>query len=268
MQVFEFTDYRAFIKAKIKAMPRGGHGQRARMAAAMQMHTTSVSQMFRGTKDLSLEQAARLSIHFGLSELESDYFLNLVELERAAGPELREVLKKRLAKIKKQALNLSNLVPKDRVLSETERSVFYSNWFYSAIRLTCSLPGCRSVEQIAERLGLSRTIVNEALEFLLSSGLVIKKDDGFHLGPKRTYIDTSSTLVFRHHSNWRLKAIECFEKMDNNRDLALTAPMTLSPTDVPRIRQILTEAIEKIMKINTESESKELHFLNIDWLKL
>ena len=268
MSIFDFSDYKLFVLTRIKAMPSHGRGELTRIASSVQMHTTSISQVFRGDKQLTPEQAAKLCVHWGMTELESEYLVTLVELERAGNSELKVVLKKRKAKLLEQSNNLVNRVPKDRVLSEADRSQFYSQWYYSAIRLLCDIPEYRSIDLLSTKLGLSLETVSEALQFLRTTGLIVEDQGVFKMGPKRTYLDATSPLISRHHINWRLKAIESYRQMDIAKDLALTAPMTLARADVVKVRDILVETIEKIMALNSRSDSEDLHFLNIDWLRI
>jgi hypothetical protein len=154
------------------------------------------------------------------------------------------------------------------VLSELDRNRFYSSWHYSAIRLLCDIPEHRTPERIAERLDISLKRVNEALEFLISCGLVIEENGEMKMGLKRTFLEAPSPLSARNHTNWRLKSIERLEKLDLKRDLVLTAPMTLSRADALQIRKKIVEFIEETMKLDSDSKSEELHLLTIDWLKI
>jgi len=268
MSVFNFENYKPFVREKIAAMPLRGRGEFQRMAASMQMHTTTVSQVFRGEKDLTLEQAAKLCRHWGLTSTESDYFLNLVELERSGADELKDIVRDRLKRLRDQSHDLSNRVPKDRVLSADDRNRFYSSWMYSAIRLLCDIPEFQNPDRIADRLGLPPSLVNDSLQFLLSKGLVEQKGGNLKLGAQRTYLEASSPLIARHHSNWRIKAMERYEKIDAKRDLVFTSPMTVAKKDAQVIREKIAVFIQEIMKLNADSESEALHFLNIDWLEL
>ena len=249
-------------------MPAKGRGEFQRIAIALRMHTTSVSQVFRGTKDLSPEQGVLLCQHFGLTEIETDYLTNLIELARAGTAALKEVLGKRLVHLRLRAQDLSARLPKDRVLSESDKNRFYANWYHSAIRLLCDIPEYRNVDYISSRLRLPLRTVNETLAFLLSTGLCIEEEGTIKMGVKRTFIENTSPLISRHHANWRLKCIENLDRLDIERDLALTAPMTLSREDVAKIRAVLIDAIETVMRLNTPSPSEELHCLNIDWFKV
>jgi len=268
MSIYEFKEYKAFVTQKVRSLPKNGHGEFQKIAKILGMHTTSISQVFKGDKELSLEQAAKLCAYFTLSELESDYFINLVELARAGTRELKFIIEKRLDKIRLQAEDLSNRVPKDKILSEADKSKFYANWYYSAIRLLCDIPNLNNVNSIAKHLQIPLQTISEAMQFLLEIGLCIEENGVLKMGLKRTYLDSRSPLIARHHANWRLQAIERYDSMDQQTDLAFTCPMTLSEEDAKKIREILLAKIEEIMKVNADSPSEQLRVLNIDWLKI
>lgn len=267
MNIFNYTNYKLYVNERIKTLPKRGHGEYLRIAKFIGLHTTSVSQIFKGNKDLSLEQAAKLAQYFGLSELESDYFLNLVEFEKAGNAELKVLIEARIRKIKNHSLDLVNRIPKDKILSDSEKAKFYSLWYYSAIRLLVDVPEYQNRELIANRLGLSLKTVNESIDFLLSMGLLEYEDIKLKVGLKRTFIESSSNLVARHHINWRLKTIERFDTLEHLKDFVFTSPMTISIEDGMKIRELLSQTVEKIMKLNSSSKSEDLYILNIDWLK-
>jgi uncharacterized protein (TIGR02147 family) len=268
MDIYSYTDYKKYSIDRVKMMPKRGHGEFQRIATQLGMHSTSVSHVFKGSKDLSLEQASKLCLHWGLSELESDYLISLVELARAGTLDLRKIIELRLKKIRISATNLVHRVPKSQPLSESEKSKFYSNWYYSAIRLLCDIKDYQTVDTIAQRLNLPLGVVNESLKFLLSTGLCIEEKGHYKMAFKRTFLESTSPLMARHHTNWRLKAIDHYDKWDYDTDLAFTSPMTLSINDKARVRKILHAAIEEILKFHLESPSEELQVLNIDWFKL
>src|SRR5580693_7814970 len=162
MNIFNFADYRDYVASRIKAMPSGGRGEYQRIARTLGMHTTAVSQVFSSrTKNLALEQVIPLCEHFALKELESDYFLALVQVERAGSKKLRDRFSSQAAQIKQRARQLSARVPQEFSLTEEMKATFYSAWFYSAIRLMTSVPGYQSVDALADRFHLSRQTVAE-----------------------------------------------------------------------------------------------------------
>lgn len=106
MAVYDFSNYRDYVIHRVQNMPRRGRGEFRKMSLALGMHTSSVSQVFKGQKQLTLEQGALLASYLGLNELEADYLLNLIEKERAGNSDLKERIKRRLHKIKEQAFVL------------------------------------------------------------------------------------------------------------------------------------------------------------------
>jgi len=266
MSVFQYTEYKEFVLQRIHEMPKAGRGEFQRLAVALQMHTTSVSQVFRGEKNLTLEQTARLCTHWGLNARESNYLITLVEVARAGTPELRKILERRLAEMREESRELKHRIPKEHTLDESDRYRFYSDWSQSAIRLLCDVPSFRNIDRIATHLGLPVASVNEAIQFLLGCGLITEEKGQFRLGPGRTFVEANSPLVRRHHANWRTKAVELHPRMKHEVDLAVTSPMTVSRDDAKRIRELLLGTTEKILAINKPSKSEGLHVLNIDWL--
>ncbi|WP_413578537.1 TIGR02147 family protein [Bdellovibrio sp. HCB290] len=268
MSIFQYTDYKKFVNDRIKDMPKQGRGEFQRLAAALTMHSTTVSHVFKGDKDLTLEQTAGICQHWGLNPNESDYFVTMVELTRAGSPTLKKIFQTRLDEIKKSSVQLKSRIPKDIEMTEVDRSKFYSQWYFSAVRLLCDIPEYRTIDRIAQHLNIPVGKVNEVIQFLLQSGLITEEKGKFKLGPSRTYVSAESTLVHRHHGNWRVKAMDLYPRMNIEEEFALTSPMTISNEDAIKVRELLMKSVEKILAINKPSQSEELRILNIDWLKI
>jgi uncharacterized protein (TIGR02147 family) len=265
--IFEFDDYKTYVLDWVKQQPHGGHGQYRRMAAQMRVHSTLLSHVFRGSKELTSEQACALASFLKLGELDTDYLLALVEQNRAGSRELKAAVARRLFQLKERHSQLEHRVPGARTLSGEERTVFYSQWYYSAVRLAASLPGMLDAESIAGRLGVPRELVRDALAFLLGAGLLKQQGNGYQLAAKRTHLGAASPLAAAHHRNWRVQAMSRYEKMAP-RDFAFTSPMTLSQKDAARVRELLVDVVAKVAKLVEPSECESLRLLNIDWLEV
>lgn len=268
MNIFDFTDYRRFVADRIKSMPGRGRGQFLKIANALGMHTSSISQIFKGHKNLTLEQGASLAEYLELTELEADYFLTLIEYERSGNRSLKKIIENRIKKLKEKANQLSNRLPPSKVITEDEQTRFYSDWFYSAIRLSTDIPGFQTVDDLSRKFSLSRVLVDEVLKFLVQAGLCVETSGEFKLGSKRTHLDVTSPLVSRHHTNWRLKAIEKSSRIGTDNELQFSSPMTLSNADAKKVRKELQDYIQSIVKISFDSPSEELFCLNMDWFKV
>lgn len=265
--VFLYGDFRKFIKAAIKARANNGFGELTKLAAAIGVNNTFVSQVLNGTKLFSPEQALATATYLNLSELERDYFVTLVQLDRAGTSELRDYLREKLAKLKAQSEALVNRVAHQARLTDEQRAVFYSDWLYSAVRLSTLIPGRESVEKLAAHFHLPEGKVREVVDVLLASGLIVHDKRGLRIGPLSTHLEATSPLVKSHHANWRQKALAAMSNGDAQA-LHYSAPMTLSRADAERVREILIDAINRIDKIVEPSPSEELMCVNFDWFRV
>jgi hypothetical protein len=55
--------------------------------------------------------------------------------------------------------------------------------------------------------------------------------------------------------------------MDAN-DLVFTAPVSLAREDIPAVKEILLKAIGDISKVVEKSDSEDVVYLGIDWLRI
>jgi uncharacterized protein (TIGR02147 family) len=238
------------------------------MAAATGVHSSVLSQVFQGHRDLTQEQAFAISEYFGLSDEESDYLILLVQKERAGTPSLRKYMERRLAAARSEADLISKRVSKSKDLSIGRQAVFYSNWFYSAIRMLVSIPAFQTVESLESRLRISRSQLMKALKFLIEAGLCKERNGRYFLESKSTHLPAESPLAARHHGNWRVKAMERYPSLAQKTELAFTAPISLSKADVLRIRAKILEFIEEVCEISDPSVPESAYCLNIDWFEI
>lgn len=266
MRLFDAPGYREFVVQTVRALPKGGRGEYLKIAAHLSIHTSTLSQVLAGTKNLTLDQACALGDYFGLGELETQYLLHLVEFERAGTPRLRATLTREMEKLKAQSTQLSAVVPGKRALSEGEKATFYSNWFYPGIWALTSIPGSQTREAISRVMGLPRDLVNRVVEFLLQTGLC--QEQGGLLRPGTTYVhlEADSPFIGRHHASWRLKAMERHPVLTET-EIAYSSPMSLSHEDAKKIRKLVIEWVEQVNRIRDPSPCEALYCLNVDWVR-
>jgi uncharacterized protein (TIGR02147 family) len=219
-----------------------------------------------GKKDLSLEQADRLSEILNLSEQESEYFLLLVLHERAGSQNLKRKFKKRIQDAQEKSKNISSRLKVQNVLSEETKAKFYSSWLYSGVRNLTALPEMISADAIATKLDLPRELVQSIIEFLLEQGLCIQTEKGLSFGPSRTHVAADSPWVSQHHRNWRDRSIQKM-LLKRSEDLYFTFPMSLSEKDAEKIRKLIPTWIEAVHAIVGPSASECVRCLNIDFFE-
>jgi uncharacterized protein (TIGR02147 family) len=267
MTIFEFSDYRLYLRQWIASRPRKGHGEIQRLAGAIRVHPTLVSQVLAGSKHFSLEQGQELGEYLGLVELEHDYLLALLQFKRAGSAKLRAHFKLKLDGLKKTSQRLSERLPVDRLLNDQEKAIFYSDWIYSAIRLQTSVKGYDSLDALSEKFHLPRAKVGAILKFLVSCGLCIESSGRYEMGVNRTHLEQDSPFLKQHHGNWRLKSMQQASRLGAD-ELMFTGPMSLSHADFAMFREELVVLIKRAFQIAKDSDAEQLVCLNIDWIKV
>jgi len=266
ISIFSYQEFRKYILDRFGEMPRGGHGQSRKLASFVGIHTTLVSQILNGTRCLTAEQAALTCEFLGLSELETDYFMNLIRLDRAGNVQLKKILRRNLDQLRQTSTQLSSRLKSDRKLSESERATFYSDWSYSAVRQLSAIPDYRTVAELEKHLGLPSKQLRQIIDFLLKAGLCVEKDGRITVGPKGTHLEASSPWINSHHRNWRQKGLERLN-YDEPARLHYSAPMTLSSEDALKVKEMITQFLERLDSLIDKSPSEEARCLNIDWFR-
>jgi uncharacterized protein (TIGR02147 family) len=266
-RVFDFLNYKDFINEWVLSRPKKGRGEFLRMAKAMKIQSSQVSQIFKGDRDLNLEQGNYLADYIAMGNDERRYFLDLINLSRAGTPSLRDYLKSSLKDQKKEADRLARRLKFKRELSDVEKAIYYSDSLYSIVHLLTFIPKLNSVEKIASRVRVPKSRVQEVVEFLLDAKLLRKGSIGLEPGENTIHIDNYSPLVLNHHRNWRSKAIERQARFDPS-DLFYSGQMTMAKKDYDRCKEILRKTLEEIYKIVEPSESEDLYNLNFDFYQI
>ena len=265
MFIFQCNDSKSFLRHYIDHLPKRGRGEVSRMARHLRISTTLVSQVLAGNKHFTPEQTQALTSYLGLSELEAEYFLFLVQSERAGSVALKQFWKTKLQSLREKSLHVANRVKISRTLSDSERALFYSSGLYSAIRLyTSTSENGKSQEEIGRRFELTRAKTAEMVHFLLESGLCMEKNGKYFVGPQSTHLDASSPHLHRHHSNWRMRAIQQSEDL-SSEELMYTAPVSLSKKDFQKLREEMVEFIKHFLDTVHASPAEEVACLNLDF---
>lgn len=266
-RVFDFNNYKDFVNTWVLSRPKKGRGDFLKMAKAMNVHTSHVSQIFKGERDLNLEQADALADFLNLNLPEKKYFFDLINHARAGTKKLKLFYDHSLKEQKKEADRLKNRLKAGKAMTEAEKLVFYADSIYSHVHLLTYLPNLNSVDKIAKKLKRDKTKIQEIVDFLISAQLIKETPKGLVPGEKNTHVDDHSPYVLMHHRNWRLKAMQKQGQQDPN-DLFYSGQMTISRTDFERCKEILRKTLEEFYQIILPSESEEIYNFNFDFYQI
>ncbi|OQW47297.1 MAG: hypothetical protein A4S09_16005 [Proteobacteria bacterium SG_bin7] len=153
----------------------------------------------------------------------------------------------------------------EKSLSDSERSIFYSSWIYPAVHLFLGLSkeGV-TLEEICERFSISRQRASDLAHFFLRTGLANEERGKYFPGVQSTFLEQGSPHLIKHHSNWRVKAIEKSESI-SAEELMFTAPLSISRRDFSSVREKIAQFIKSLSEIVKASEAEDIATINIDW---
>lgn len=263
MVIFEFDSYKDYVRAHVESLPNGGRGEWGRIAKAVGVNSTMVSQIFKGPKDLSIEQALDLCEHYAMPELETEFFISLVQRDRAGTVRLRKRLTEKLEDLKLQSLNVKDRLKIKTEMSEAEKAVFYSDYIYTAVLMLTSVKGTQDAQSISKHLNVPPQRTHKVLDFLVNHELCEHHDGQYKMLPHRSHVAANSMMVSSHHKNWRQKSIEKSEKL-SKEELMYTAPISLSKADFLTIREKLVGVIKEATDLIEPSEPETAACLSLD----
>lgn len=265
--ILNYSNFHHFLQSEIEKNTHLKRGEKKRIAEYLNIHPTLLSQIFSGNRQFTDEQVFLLGECLGLSEVESDYVFLLHQIDSTQNKKFKERLIKKREALKSRSFNLSERIEKDKVLTDEEKSIFYSSWQYSAIRIFSSLEGGKTREEISERLGIEKKQVSEILEFLVKSGLCRSEKGRYFHHISRTHLEKTSPHLKQHHANWRIKSIQ---KMDRTslEDLTFTAPLSLSNKDFDFLREEMVQLIKKVSETVKDTEPEDIFCFTLDFFRI
>lgn len=263
--LFSSKDYPSFLLEWLNRQDRQ-HGLKSEMAKAMDCQNAHLTRVLRGEAHLTMDQAFRLSQHLGLSKAESQFFLKLVEHDRAGDPQYRLHLKKDMEQIKRDQENLSKRFQQSSLGDFEKEMTYYSSWHWIALHFITEIPRFQGVREIADKLGLSEDYVHRSLQVLEKFKLVKRNSKRWTLNTGSIHLPKTSPLNSVQHGNWRSRAV--LKSQDPDGDgLHFTVVQTISHADFERIKQMLLEAIDRYRAIAKPSEPEDLICFNCDFFR-
>lgn len=258
MNIFEFNDYRDFLREYLSKETT----VRKDLLSATGISSSFLTQVLAETKQLSSDQGYEIALYVGLTERETDYFLLLIELSRAGSHKLQQRIKGKIRQLQSDAMTVAAKVNSTIHLTEEQKAIYYSNWIYSAVRNLIPTASNLSTASIAKHLNVPEVRAESAIQLLLDYGLLAKTEEGLRSQPGYTHLSSGHPLIFRHHQNWRQRAIQRMDHYNENH-LHYTCPMAITKEAAHLLRMQLLESIKNLNQ-SMSGDPDVSYCLNID----
>jgi uncharacterized protein (TIGR02147 family) len=262
--IYDYLNYKAYLRFRMEQMERGGRGFRSELARAVGCQTGYVSQVLNSDANFSLEQGVLINKALSHSVQEGRFFLLLIEHARAGNAELKRHFRELIEEAVQNHLNLKERFQVKQTLSEKDQMIYYGHWSYVAVHVLVSVPAFQTAPAISKALGLSESKVRRIIEFLLSTGLMIEKHGRYQVGTTRLHLGKDSPLLAKHHANWRMKALASLEREEENT-LRYTSVISVSESDVMEIKRRIVNLLEDYNSIVKDSKEETSYCLTLDF---
>jgi uncharacterized protein (TIGR02147 family) len=260
MSLFEYTNYKHYLRDQLKS------GIKSKFASAIGCQPSFLSQVLGGNPDLSLEQGLLANEFLGHTETETQFFMLLLQESKAGSAKLKSHFQKQ-----KELILRSRKMISSRIVESSGtfngKSIYYSSWIYPVIHVLVSIPTKNLLQLIESKTGLHRDAIVQALETLISIGLVKESGGKYIVTKNRLHIPAGDPLVLQHHRNFRAKVLS-FLDCPNESNTHYSSVTAISKEDGQKIRDLILRLIEDSEKIIAPSKEETAYWLCLDFLEL
>lgn len=215
------------------------------------VHSSTLSQVFKGKRSLPLNKASEVA--------------NKLKL----GPKERTLFFESFYKTKTKLDDIKIDAVDDRFLLDESYSKVIAEWEHYALLTLFDVDGFVAIpEEISLRLGITINRAEVILNNLLTSGLVLKTDDGVYVKTHsniRTTEDVTSNALRLSHLETLEMGKNKLEEIDIElRDFsAMTIAMNLSR--MPEVKTIIREFRQKLSALLRDGKKDEVYQLAIQF---
>lgn len=263
--VFAFSTYKAVMKHFLT-----GEGNRGRLSAAAEAlgcQRPFLSRVILEELHLTPDHAFNLSRFLQLDADEREYFMSLVEVERAASLEYRNHHKQKLADLRRKHDSLHERTGRQSLTIDSDQTNYFASWTSTAVHMLTAVPEYQTAGAISARLGLKEKTTLRQLEQLEKLGFVEHARGKWQYKTGESHAKKDSPLVLMHHQNWRSRAVLDAHDFDED-GVHYTAVQTVSREDVAKLRTLMIDFIADSSRIAGPSNPEDAVVILCDFFRL
>ena len=270
MNYFETQEYRRLIEIAFKLKSKPQKKTFAAAAVHCRVQPTYFSNVIKGRADFNDDQIYSLSEYLGLSEMEENYLKACHQWARSGLKERRQFLQDKITSLREQALSPAHRFKAAKVekLSSEEEMLFFLDPIHQVVMLALGIDrDAKVLEKIKSELSLSQSRLDSILENLVKLDRIkfeknryVKTSHNYHLG-------ADSKILSLHQERLRSLSVERMRQLSRKDFKAFSVSLGASRKDRGAVEEILTEALERIRKVTTEStfEPDTVYQMNLDF---
>jgi uncharacterized protein (TIGR02147 family) len=266
IEIYRYFKYRDFLKDSFPSKGMG-RGSRAQLAEHLGCQPGFISLVFNEKSDFSLEHADQIANLLNLTDAEKNYFLLLVQKDRAGSVSLRKFLENQIRELQKNNSEIKTKITTSHKLSAEENLKYYQNWILTALHMCTLVPKLRNLNAMVSYLNIPIDQAKEALSVLQELGLVVQNGGDYKSTQKRIHLGEQNLALKKHHINWRMQSINAVDRL-KSKNIHYTSVMSISESAFEDIKQILLGAISNTEPIIEKSKDEGVYLLNFDLFEI
>jgi hypothetical protein len=263
--VFDFLSHFDYLKARLD--PRNSErGIKTRFAESLRILPAFLSQVLREKYSLTLEQADLANQFFGHNAEEAEFFLLLTSKDRAGTVSLRKIYERQIQNLLEKRKMVIERLGRKAEISDEGRGVYYSSWLYSAVHVACTIESLRNRKALSAYLGVPDEVLEKVLSFLEENSLLSKSFDSYLPTQNWVRLGKDSPHIVKHHTNWRIKAIQNLEQQTND-DLHYSGIYSIDEKTALQVKDEFLEYLKQQTQTFENAVEEDLYVLGLDFFK-
>lgn len=250
--VLEHTSYRAYLRSVLaeRITKNPSYSLRA-MARDLGLKPSQLSEVCKGTKNLSLQSAHVAALKLGLEACEAEYFCVLVQYETAKSSELRESFLKRMRAL--------NPVREIRDLS-VDQFRLIADWYHLPIVEMTLLEGFElSAKSVARKLGITALEAQAAIDRLERLELIERDASGRYAKVHENYLfksEAPNEAIRQFHRQMLAKAAESLETQKHGERYLGSQVFSVDPGLLPEAHEMIEDFRKKMVGLFDRSKKR------------
>ncbi len=199
-------------------------------------HST-LSQIFKGERNLSVQTAQRITTHLKLTPDEKEVFLLKVKFESANPSERKE--------IETKLLEIERFRSAEYLSSESTELL--SDWLSYAVFSICQMNWANTTAaELSKMLELPLPKVSETLEKLVAKGLLRPDGKGFIIVERQMFNPESVQDILRLHGEILRHHTKAFARDNPDRFISWSESLPFAREQMKEAEEITTEYMRKM----------------------
>lgn len=266
-KLFKCDNYVEFLKIVVAEKKSLGHTQ-SELARMIGCQAAYFSQVLNGKVDLVEENLIRLAEHLPLSEIETEYLLNLLRQAKAGTQELKSHLERQNNRLRSLADELEPRLSSESSSLKEEMITYYSSsWVPSVIHVATSCENFQNVKSISERFGFEKEFTQEHLQKLAKFELVKFEDDKWKYNGSSLHFPKNSDFEKQMQISRKLLSTKnVYFRRDS--DLHYSVIFSSDLKTIQGLRSRFLDFIEDAHRTIEPSPSEEVYSISIDLFKV